>query len=158
MCHEPAVRALALELGRDRDAGGFERAPVALAPPVAGHEPEARIGAVADEGDPLVPELDQVARGERAAGHVVDPQARQPGMEGVEQDDAGAGPQERIDLAVARGERHDQQPVAAVERHAVAEVLVALRRVGDVADDDVVLRLVERGEHAAHALARPTGA
>jgi len=41
-----------------------------------------------------------MARGEHPAGHVVGPQARQAGMERVEQDDRGARPQERLGLGV----------------------------------------------------------
>jgi hypothetical protein len=147
-----AVRPEALQLVARRDPRRVERLAVALEPPLAGHEAEARVGGVADERDPLVPELDQVLRREPAAADVVDDDARQARVVRVDQHDRGAGRQEGVGLLVGRRHRDDQHPVGAVERRHPAEVLVALGRVGDVADDEVERRLVDGGEHPAHAL------
>ena len=121
---------------------------------LAGREAQARLGPVADERDALVAEVDQVAGGEHSPGDVVDPQTGQARVEGVEHDDGRARPLEGVDLVVAGSERHEQEAVAAVERCAAAKVLVALRSVRDVADDEVVVGLVERGDHPAHPLDR----
>ncbi len=108
--HEPAVRAVALQLAPDRDARLLERAPVAVAPAVVRHEAETGVAAVADERDALVAELDQVARGQQPAGDVVDPQAGEAWVERVEQDDRRAGAQERVDLVLARRQRTSSSP------------------------------------------------
>ena len=67
-----------------------------------------------------------MAGGEHSPGDVVDPQARQARMEGVEQHDGCARSLEGVHLVVAGSERHEQEAVAAVQRRAAAEVLVAL--------------------------------
>ena len=152
--HQPAVRTLALELAPDRDPGLLKRAPVPVATALAGHEAQSRLGPVTDERDALVAEVDQVAGGEHSPGDVVDPQARQARVEGVEHDDGRARALEGVHLVVAGSERHEQEAVAAVQRRAAADVLVALRSARDVADDEVVLGLVERGDHPAHPLDR----
>ena len=50
-------------------------------------------------------------------------------MEGVEEHDRRAGAEQRLGLVVARRQRDDEQPVAAVQRRAPAEVVVALAAV-----------------------------
>ena len=147
-----AVRPEALQLVAEREPRRRERLAIALQPLLACHEAEAPIGGVADERDPLVPELDQVLCREAAAADVVDDDAGQARMVRVDQHDRGPGGQEGLGLVVGGRQRDDQHAVGAVERRHAAEVLVALGGIGDVADDKIERRLVDGGEHPAYAL------
>jgi hypothetical protein len=66
--------------------------------PARGHQPAFRTGAVGR------------ANSHGVAEDVIGPQARQLGMEGVEQEHARSGPEEAVDLVVARRQRHDSMP------------------------------------------------
>src|SRR4029453_13360366 len=69
--HRADVGAVAHVARADGGGGGRHRLAVALLTGSAGGEAERVAGLVADEGDVLVPELDQVAGGEPAALDVV---------------------------------------------------------------------------------------
>ena len=131
-----------------------ERVAVAGEPLAAGDEAVARVGGVAEERDPLVAELEQVPRRQLAALDVVDHHARQSRVVGVDEHDRDAAREQRLDLLVARRQRDDQQAVRAVDRRALAQIGVALRRVGDVADHELERGVVHGCDHAAHPLHR----
>ena len=127
---------------------------IALRATIGRGEIEAGLRRVTDEGDPLVPELDQMTRGELAAGDVVGEDARQLGVTGVDEDGGDPGPTDRLDLLVAWGERDEEQAVDPVERRAAAKILVALGRAGDVAENELEVTCLHRLERATEPLDR----
>ena len=160
-----AVRAAPDVARRQRDAGLAQRAAHALQAPLAGGEGERVVLDVADEGDVAVAGLEQMARGHRAAGDVVDGHVGQQRVRDVDQDRRHPVAVQRADLGRPERQRDDDHPVDAVaageapQRGAalVERLDVEERQVVGAAPDDVVDAAQaldhgrageERGDHA----------
>ena len=148
------VRAEPLQPARDRHARGVERLPVPSrrrsletkprpGPSGRRRRPRARARARAGAGSRSCRRRRRRCTGWGAAG-------------GSASSSTTGAPraEQRLGLVVARRERDDQQPVAAVQRRAAAEVVVALAGVPTLQTTSSYSVVVERRQHAAHALHR----
>ncbi len=125
---------------------------VAPLPGAAGGEAERVVGVVADEGDALVPEVDQVAGGQAPALDVIGDDRGHPGAVAVQQDHGHARVGQPDQAPRGRGQRHDEQAVGPVPAGEGGEVLVAVHRGLDVEQHEVVAAAVQRGHHPPQAL------
>ena len=74
-------------------------------------KPESGLGRVTDEPDPQVSQVQQVLCSHSAAVEIVDDDARELRMVGVDKDGRKSGPLDPGDLVVMRRKRHKDQPV-----------------------------------------------
>src|SRR5437763_304199 len=120
---------------------------------VAARREAERVGRlVAEIADPPVPELDQVRSRELAAVDVVDHDAGDRRMRGIDEDARQPRGLQPLDLVVGWDERDHQEPVGAVAAvEELERVLAPLLRF-DVEQHEVVRRAGERGGDAPYAL------
>ena len=76
------------------------------------------------------------------------------GVIGVHENRDHASAHDRLHLRVTRSQRHDEQPVDAVQRSAPPEIGIALFGIGDVAENELVLGGADRLERAPQTLHR----
>ena len=112
---------------------------------------------VPDERDRGMAELEEVARGEHAAGRVVadDPRhGRDRRRVHVDEDHRDRTADECRERLGGRGQRHDDQPVRALRVSQRTEVVVPLLDGLDVVDDEVELAVREDGIDTTQPLRR----
>jgi hypothetical protein len=143
------VRAVADVARADLEPGGLHGLVVAALPGAAGGEAERVVGLVADEGDVLVAQVDQVAGGQAAALDVVGDDEGHSGTMAVQEDHGDARVRQPHQAAGGRGQRHDQQAIGPVPPGQGRKVLVPVHRGLDVEQHEVVGAAFQRGHDAA---------
>ena len=138
------------QAGLDVDTRRGQGLLVPAQPVRGGGEAEPGRGHVADEGDPPVPQADEVAGRQPPAGHVVDDRLRHPGVGRVHADQGDPGPGELAELATGQRQADGQYSVGPVRRQQRLQVPVPLGRAVHVAHDRVVALLLQHGQRAGH--------
>ena len=105
---------------------------------------------VADEADPPVPQRDEVAGRQPAAGLVVDDRLRHARVGRVHAGQCDAGPGELVELTAGQRQADGQHPVDPVRGQQGLQVPVPFGRAVHVVHDRVVALLLKDGQRAGH--------